>query len=524
MKKNNIFRQTYYPVYMIALATLLFSSCREESDLQTSYGNDDVVAMENVTNFASSFKVLWEGLNNGYCIWDYEEEQGVDWDAVYDEFYPKFAALDDRTDSVSDNEVQQLMNASFGQLHDGHLTLKMKNFRTGNLVICSPQSLRIQKRDDYEVASSVTPSLLAYLAATDDNQIVDQDVTNFSFGSFLNSNLNKAYKYNTSEIDSLKAISTPAQMDIYKLTRRELLKNEMDTLFESGIVSVSQYNVLVQNYSDLKNPYLLYYDPTLVTNPLTLRYARFKDDILYLSFNAFVLTLYLSDNGFKTAFPFGSAVAVDAANQVKRVYGKWFDAVQSLKKSGKLKGIIIDLRGNSGGIADDNQYIMGALQPSGSYEFARSRYKRGVGRLDYSPLFPQFLNSSTLEHEVIDQEPVVVLTNCNTVSMAEITTLQAKKMSNGRVIGKRTWGGLCMLFSEDTRNAYNVTYSGSFGDTKNGPVFAYVPFLAAITDYGILEAKGVEPDIEVDFDLALYKNEGRDSQIERALQYIRTGN
>jgi C-terminal processing protease CtpA/Prc len=40
----------------------------------------------------------------------------------------------------------------------------------------------------------------------------------------------------------------------------------------------------------------------------------------------------------------------------------------------------------------------------------------------------------------------------------------------------------------------------------------------------MLDGYGVEPDIEVDFDSTRYANTGYDSQLDRALQYIRTGN
>ena len=38
------------------------------------------------------------------------------------------------------------------------------------------------------------------------------------------------------------------------------------------------------------------------------------------------------------------------------------------------------------------------------------------------------------------------------------------------------------------------------------------------------EGVGVEPDIEVDFDMDLFTATGRDTQLDRALEYIETGN
>ena len=43
-------------------------------------------------------------------------------------------------------------------------------------------------------------------------------------------------------------------------------------------------------------------------------------------------------------------------------------------------------------------------------------------------------------------------------------------------------------------------------------------------DKQLFEGVGITPDIDVDFDVALYLTTGRDSQLERALQYCTTGN
>ena len=38
----------------------------------------------------------------------------------------------------------------------------------------------------------------------------------------------------------------------------------------------------------------------------------------------------------------------------------------------------------------------------------------------------------------------------------------------------------------------------------------------------LIEAKGLTPDIEVDLDVNLFKATGQDTQLDRALQFIRT--
>ena len=56
-------------------------------------------------------------------------------------------------------------------------------------------------------------------------------------------------------------------------------------------------------------------------------------------------------------------------------------------------------------------------------------------------------------------------------------------------------------------------------------VYGYVPMLGAFTlDKKLIEGEGITPDIEVDFDDKLFQSTGRDSQLERALQYVTSGN
>jgi C-terminal processing protease CtpA/Prc len=55
------------------------------------------------------------------------------------------------------------------------------------------------------------------------------------------------------------------------------------------------------------------------------------------------------------------------------------------------------------------------------------------------------------------------------------------------------------------------------------PFWAYIPVDVTVSKEGILEGIGVTPDIEVQLDRDLLETTGRDSQLERALEYIRTG-
>ena len=95
---------------------------------------------------------------------------------------------------------------------------------------------------------------------------------------------------------------------------------------------------------------------------------------------------------------------------------------------------------------------------------------------------------------------------------------------NGKLIGTRTWGGLSCLIDDPTY--YSLDYSGCFGVENVTPVYVYCP--RNISLYGeenkILEGVGITPDIEVTLDTAKYLLNGQDTQLERALEYMKTGN
>jgi C-terminal processing protease CtpA/Prc len=240
-----------------------------------------------------------------------------------------------------------------------------------------------------------------------------------------------------------------------------------------------------------------------------------------LYFSGFYLTPYLDDDCSKAMFGNLDPVAEQLAQAVRQTWQAWFDKVQELRASGQLKAVIIDLRGNSGGMLNDFQYVLGSMLPSGGFEVGLSRFKRGVGRYDYSPLVPFKVPTLETAHETIT-EPIVVLANCGSVSMAEITSLSCKQLSNGTLIGKRTHGGLCSLTTDPS--VYYQNYSGIIGERGKTPVYLYIPQMTTVTKEGqILEGVGLTPDIEVDFDVTLYKSTGRDTQLERALQYCTTG-
>ena len=244
---------------------------------------------------------------------------------------------------------------------------------------------------------------------------------------------------------------------------------------------------------------------------LLTRTALLNGDTPYFAFTNFFLTLYANPQySIINQLTPGS----DDYKQSVAIYNAWLSwlkKVQELKANGKLKGVIIDLRSNGGGMFYDFGLVLGSLfQPGTDLQVGYHRYKRGPGRYDYSPLMPdtrpgidivELLPNEPSVQNIQQQgitEPIVVLTNCMSVSMAEMTAMGAKAMPNARVIGKRTFGGLCGLVGNESAS-YN--YSGHIGIMGKTAVYCYTPTVATIQPDGktILEGIGVTPDIEVNY-------------------------
>ena len=516
MKRRYSFIFKLFNCY-IAIVALLLMACRDDADHLLSYGQSENLVFDDAKNsFAEKFNILWEGMNCNYSLWDYEASYGLDWDKVYDDYMPRFKALDERTDSVTDDELKALLTEVVSPLHDGHLAIQMQNHHTGHYLMLSPNKLRNEKeRPDYGQARDFTPMLSGYLQG--DNALLDY--------AYYNTSLTETYyRVDTvsvlNKIAQLEAVVQPSEMQQFLLKELQSFMADYRAVVTSPN-AIADFNRLATRYEAYQIPGLTTYDEEAAKYGLQVKYVLFTGNIAYFYLSGFYLSPWIDDGVAAKYFPHESECISRLRKGVLTVWLKWFATVQQLHKEGKLGGVIVDVRSNTGGMVNDYQYVMGSLIPNEVFQVGEARFKNGVGRYDYSVMMPQVLQPLNVGREAIT-EPIVVLSNCWSVSMSENTAVTAKLLSNGRVIGTQTWGGLCFLTSDP--KDYSITYASTIGEKDTTPVYCYIPMMALfIEGMGIREGVGITPDIEVPLDAELLK-QGRDSQLERALQYIRTGN
>ena len=138
-------------IIILAFIALIFSGCRKEADYHPYIGENGDLAYD---SYSTQFEYLWKCLRTGYVFWDVDK---TDWDAVYNEYMPKFAALDAKHKAgqvVRTSELQELYVGAMGGMKDHHMNIVVKNLfppadEQKPIVIVSPGDLEIEKRDYY---------------------------------------------------------------------------------------------------------------------------------------------------------------------------------------------------------------------------------------------------------------------------------------------------------------------------------------------------------------------------------------
>ncbi len=165
-------------------------------------------------------------------------------------------------------------------------------------------------------------------------------------------------------------------------------------------------------------------------------------------------------------------------------------AFNALKKE-EMRGLILDLRDNPGGSVNTCVEIADELLPEGMIVYTEEK----DGSSD------KYTSSGDTYYD----GPLVVLTNGNSASAAEILTGAIKDYNIGTILGTKTFGkGIVQrVLPLGDGTGIKVTIAKYF--TPNG-----------IDIHGV----GIEPDEALEFDVDAYINDGVANQLARAVEII----
>ena len=525
----------FFKLMVLAAALpVLFSGCRKESTERVAVG---LYATElEIQTYSEMWDVLWRGFNQNYVGWEIED---FDWDESKEIYTPKFEELDERVEAINEAETpdseafeevaadaDKLMHEIFDRFHDGHLFIQYLDYATSERKGFSPANTRNSTREDIDDNPKMEKNY--YCTPTGEFGAPGEFEHISVAGVMCRLILEKLPEMESeftrlSGLDSLE-IGEDAILEALeaKLPFFRKMKSYME---KSDFYASSLYSMYTDDISDTDMA-LLRLEYGLPTTHFsdediaTLVIGTTKDNIVYYRLNHFYMPEYrmleLSD--------FDKLTAADSS-----VYNTYYAALRQLHdktyrmhSDGTLKGVILDVRGNGGGLADHLKWVAGMFYKGERYSPGKMKMKNGLGRLDYSAPMNFYMSCYGTNEEDID-EPIVILTNANSVSCSEVTTASVKQHANGISMGTTTWGGGNKLV-DDARYNSLLGYAGCIGEYNKTAVYVYLPYiLTSYYDLGVIDGVGIAPDIEVAYDNDLYEATGRDNQFERALSYIRNG-
>lgn len=167
----------------------------------------------------------------------------------------------------------------------------------------------------------------------------------------------------------------------------------------------------------------------------------------------------------------------------------------------KSKGIIIDIRGNGGGLVTNANRLASHFTPQKTLV---SYYKRKTGSAHNAFSDKQAIYIEPAQGYVYAR-PTVVLTNRDVYSAANLFTQEVQPQKHVLIMGDKTGGGSGMPMSDELPCGWTVRFSSAiFLDWK-----------------GVCTEWGIEPDVKVSLDKEQAYLHNTDSMIERAREAIK---
>lgn len=393
------------------------------------------------SHYETVFEAVWDDIAQSYYDPDFG---GKDWRSIGEKYRNRLATLDERED------FDALLSEMLGELGDSHFSVISPSF---NELMPNPwqrgdSGITLAIVGNRPIIHRVRPESAAALNGIEPGyELVSVDnITVQSLGSLVD----EADVFDrTAPYYFLKAIENR----LYGPPSRKIELLVKPTRFGR----TRSYSIELQEYSGRMSLPL----GNMGESPIEIDKRILENDVAYIRFNLWVPSLM----------------------EEIRTY------IKSIDES--VKGLIIDIRGNPGGIGLMATGLAGMLVGE-AYLMGTMRLRQG--HLNYN-VYPQkgaFLG------------PLAILVDNNSISTSEIFAADMKETGRGRVFGSRTPGAALPSVFKRLPNRYFLQM--------------------AIADYGTakgtrIEGVGVDPDFKVELSPARLR-QGRDNVIEAAQKWI----
>lgn len=166
--------------------------------------------------------------------------------------------------------------------------------------------------------------------------------------------------------------------------------------------------------------------------------------------------------------------------------------LEKVKKDG-AKGIILDLRGNPGGLLDSAVNVVSKFVDSGAVVKIQGR----DGRVRSDLVRPDDLTDTRI--------PLVVLVNHGSASASEIVAGAVQDYNRGVIVGEQTFG------KASVQTVINLT---------DGTALLLTTDKYLTPNGRMIHKKGIKPDVVVKFDEKAMEENKKDNQLERAKEVL----
>ena len=424
---------------LLLLAALLSlgAAPRIQPQTQTAPAAAKTPAVSSVEVRQATFDMVWNTVKEKHFDPDFG---GVDWDKVREQYAPKIAAV------KTDRELYSLLQAMLGELHQSHFQIippeaivddDSKEPKGGSA------GLDVRLIDGQVIISKVEPGSKAsaaglrpgFIIKKIDDLAVDQIAARFSKSTEspavtrVRITRTALARINGNPATTVRLACLDERDQTLEVTiEREKLKGEMSERFGNFPPQYTEFEA-----------------------------KRLDGGIGYIRFNIFVTLV------------------------MERIR-------QAIRSMADAPGIIIDLRGNPGGIGGMAPGIAGSLEAK---QVSLGAMKMRSGRQAFIA-FPQ---------QGAYLGPVVIITDGGSGSTSEIFAAGLQELGRATIVGEQTMG---------------AALPSIFGKLPTGALFQY-----AIADFktpkGVLiEGLGVKPDVEIKLTRRALL-EGRDPQLEAAV-------
>lgn len=528
---------------------------------------------KNASTWEEVFKGYWAGLSDSYVFWNIDDANN-EWDNIYTEYLPKFRSLGkvNYEDTATTKEAAILLFDMSKNLSDGHFSLNVrKGHRPGNVYAFSPADFRLIKKahpnlSDREIIEKFISrdqyELLLEEVISENARYILENIFKVQFNVKYDNELASKFSEYSSVYyipdESYSLINPKIQVRVTGYTQLLLYSKDYEFgsyVDENGSIQSCSSDTDFKNHFTNASSNVGPYYPISDLSWYEYDYDRSTivdvDPVLDNAFETWTLALGVKDLGLgdkksvsidfyslsamtKDEDVIGGVGEVDYTKNTVYFLLSSFDCTSymeshedamteylkyfhKLKMDSKAEGLVIDMRGNTGGSNADRQFLFGDLV-NDKFMFGYQINKTGLGRHDLTLPSPVYIYPEKEFYDGVStlfSKPVSVITNKFTISNGEMTTFMVKALNKGGQVGGTTYGAQGTLVGN--------TISAGAGQFSVGDVITsvYTPY-AQIIDINkkSYEGIGCTPDVEIPFNYDDF-SESKDARLNAGFKWIK---